>query len=272
MKLIGHQTRVRCLAFLCGIFWAAALWAGNDLKNHPSPYLALHGEDPVGWRDWNASALRDARARNRPLFISSGYFACHWCHVMQRESFQDKEVAKLLNEHFIPVKLDRELNPALDDHLIRFVEQTRGQAGWPLNVILTPEGYPLVGITYQPRDAVLDLLNQVAARWREQDQALSILARSAAEEIYARAPPERLQTLPEAEEVARKLTERALRVADEMGGGFGGQSRFPMSPQLGALLAAQRVRPDERLAGFLRLTLDQMSRRGMRDHLGGGFF
>ena len=105
----------------------------NQLSGHPSPYLAMHGKDPVQWQTWGKEALARARAENKPLFISSGYFACHWCHVMQQESYQSPAVAALLNQYFIPVKVDRELEPALDAHLIDFVQRTRGQAGWPLN-------------------------------------------------------------------------------------------------------------------------------------------
>ncbi|HID44655.1 MAG TPA: DUF255 domain-containing protein [Chromatiaceae bacterium] len=112
----------------------------------------MHGQDPVAWQVWNAETLELARKEGKLLFVSSGYFACHWCHVMQRESYQNAAVAALLNEYFIPVKVDRELNPALDEHLIDFVQRTQGRAGWPLNVFLTPEGYPVVGMTYLPAE------------------------------------------------------------------------------------------------------------------------
>ncbi len=128
-------------ALVLVLAWSLAAVGGNQLAGHASPYLAMHGQDPVQWQDWGPEVLRRARSENRLILISSGYFACHWCHVMQRESYQNAAVAELLNRHFIPVKLDRELHPALDAHLIDFVERTRGQAGWPLNVFLTPEGY-----------------------------------------------------------------------------------------------------------------------------------
>ena len=136
---------LRMLLLLILVAPAAALQ--NQLRDHPSPYLAMHGKDPVAWQDWGEPALALAREQGKLLFISSGYFSCHWCHVMQRESYADAAIAAILNEHFVPVKLDRELHGALDAHLIDFVEQTQGQAGWPLNVFLTPEGYPLVGAT-----------------------------------------------------------------------------------------------------------------------------
>ena len=135
------------IIILLSIFPAMA----NQLKNHPSPYLALHGNDPVDWMEWGKPALDKAKKENKLLLVSVGYFSCHWCHVMQRESFSDKGIAKKLNKNYISVKVDRELNPVLDKRLIDFVSVTNGTAGWPLNVFITPEGYPLVGATYLPR-------------------------------------------------------------------------------------------------------------------------
>ena len=112
----------------------------NTLANNASPYLAMHGGDPVHWQEWNEQAIATARKENKLLFVSIGYFACHWCHVMQRESHQNHEIAEKLNRDFIPVKVDLELKPALDTRLIEFVERTRGYSGWPLNVFITPEG------------------------------------------------------------------------------------------------------------------------------------
>ena len=137
----------------------------NQLADHPSPYLVMHQHDPVSWQLWNAETLRKAKTLNRPILVSIGYFSCHWCHVMQRESYQDPQLAQLLNDFFMPVKIDRELEPALDAHLIEFVELTRGQAGWPLNVFLTPDGYPFIGVTYLPRDRFHALLTEIRKRW-----------------------------------------------------------------------------------------------------------
>jgi uncharacterized protein len=103
-----------------------------------SPYLQLHADDPVQWRDWSPALLEEARATGRPLLISSGYYACHWCHVMQEESFRDAGIAERLNRDYIPVKVDRELNAALDQYLLEFLRATRGSAGWPLNVVILP--------------------------------------------------------------------------------------------------------------------------------------
>ena len=262
-----------CLAASLAVPAQAEAPLRNRLADHPSPYLALHGHDPVHWQTWGPDAWEAAQRQNKLLFVSSGYFSCHWCHVMQRESYRDPKIAALLNRHFIPVKVDRELQPALDARLIDFVERTRGQAGWPLNVFITPEGYPLVGTVYLPPDRFAALLQDLARQWRENGAELASLAREAGEAM-APAP----LSLPETvapdlgRRYARALRKQALTLADEMAGGFGEQSKFPSVPQLRVLLAEQGRAPDERLRRFLQLTLENMASQGLRDHLGGGFF
>jgi len=245
----------------------------NRLADSPSPYLAMHGHDPVHWQQWGAEAWRAAKRENKLLFVSSGYFACHWCHVMQREIFRDPQIAAMLNRDFIPVIVDRELQPALDARLIDFVERTRGQAGWPLNVFITPEGYPLVGTVYLPRDRFAGLLQKLARQWQEKGEKLAALAREAGA-TRTLAPLKLPQSVARdlGERYARALRHQALTLADEMSGGFGEQGKFPNAPQLRVLLAEVDPRADARLAGFLRLTLDRMASRGLRDHLSGGFF
>ncbi|MCW8964844.1 MAG: DUF255 domain-containing protein, partial [Gammaproteobacteria bacterium] len=247
---------------------------GNQLKHHPSPYLALHGNDPVHWQDWGAAVIERARAENKLIFISSGYFSCHWCHVMQRESYSDLAVADLLNKLAIPVKIDRELQPALDSWLIDFTERTAGQAGWPLNVFLTPDGYPLIGITYLPKAGFSDLLGKLQTRWNEDEEYLRATALNAFESLRPE-PKTHSGRHPEAgmdQVLAKLMVSQAMQIADETAGGFGDQNKFPMSPQISVLLEIQASFPDEKLGDFLKLTLDQMSQLGLRDHVGGGFF
>jgi uncharacterized protein YyaL (SSP411 family) len=244
----------------------------NALKHHSSAYLAMHGDDPVHWQDWDEQLLQVAREQQRLILISSGYFACHWCHVMQRESYRDTAVAAELNSHFIAVKLDRELHPALDAHLIDFVERTQGSAGWPLNVFVTPEGYPLLGVTYLPRDDFLALTKRVHALWEQDSSQVSTLARQAMNELVQQRAAVASRTTLAADAVIPALQREALAQASEMEGGFGEQSRFPMVPQLLALLDSLSVQPDRRLQAFLETTLDQMASQGLRDHLAGGFF
>jgi len=254
------------------IFWADAQALENRLADNPSPYLAMHGHDPVAWQEWNAQTLALAKKEGKLLFISSGYFACHWCHVMQRESYSNPAIAELLNKYFIPVKVDRELNPALDEHLIDFVQRTRGRAGWPLNVFLTPEGYPLLGMTYVPPEKFRTLLGKLQKMWQAQKPEVTRLAKQALEALVAQRREKKQEALLSPQDLQHKFLKSAMDVADDLAGGFGQQNRFPMAPQLSALLEIQARHPDGNLARFLRLTLDQMASKGMRDHLGGGFF
>ncbi len=261
-------------ASLSLLLFAGAATAGNALQGNPSPYLAMHGEDPVQWRDWGPDVLVEAARSDRPIFISSGYFACHWCHVMQRESYRNPAIAAILNEHFIPVKLDRELHPALDAYLIAFTERTAGRAGWPLNVFLTPGGYPFVGLTYAPPTEFRTLLQQVTDLWSEQQGRLRSLARRGAEELATVVPrtPAGSGEAVDPSALIRRLRQQALSYGDLLAGGFGRQTRFPMAPNLQVLLQLQAGDPEPELGDFLRLTLDTISGKGLRDHLGGGFF
>lgn len=245
----------------------------NTLANNPSPYLAMHGKDPVKWQPWGQSAIETARRENKLLFISVGYFSCYWCHVMQRESYQNTDIAKILNKYFIPVVVDRELNPALDAHLINFVEQYSGSAGWPLNVFVTPEGYPLLGSLYQPPKEFLALLVKLVDRWQLENEKLQ---RMAAQAAMAEKPapvsfnPSLENNLGKQLEIL--LIKQAMEQADQTAGGFGEQSKFPMTPVLQTLLDSYHRTKDKQLGEFLTLTLQQMSSQGLRDHLGGGFF
>ena len=243
---------------------AGAAPLANQLKNHPSPYLAMHATDPVAWQDWNAAAVERARREGKLLYVSIGYFSCHWCHVMQRESYKNKDIARFLNRHFVPVKVDRELEPALDARLIEFAERARGMGGWPLNVFVTPAGYPVYAVLYLPPAEFKGVLERLQGLWAEDRAGLERLARD--EAARAAAPA----AAPAGK--AKTLVEEALAQADTIHGGFGEQSKFPLAPQLEALLAQWAARPDVRLDEFLRLTLDQMADLGLYDHLGGGFF
>ena len=244
----------------------------NQLKGHASPYLAMHGNDPVHWQEWGAEVLEKARRTNRLIFVSSGYFSCHWCHVMHRESYSDPKISALLNEYFIPVKIDRELRPALDDYLIDFVRQTTGQAGWPLNVFLTPEGYPLIGLTYAPPESFSDLLVRVSATWQQQSEKATRLARELVEhQLELQQAPATANEQGQTDFV-QLIVMQALAIGDEFEGGFGNQTRFPMAPQLLVLLDFLRTHKNRKLAEFLTVTLDQMKNLGLRDQINGGFY
>lgn len=245
----------------------------NELKAHASPYLALHGNDPVAWQEWNKKTVARAKKEGKLLFVSSGYFSCHWCHVMQRESYQNSEIAKLLNEHFIPIKVDREINSALDSRLIDFVERTQGRAGWPLNVFITPGGYPLVGMTYVPTKNFKSVLQNLKTRWQKEKSLLNEIAISATSELTNTTVPANVN-LPKglAQEFIKRFLVQANTRADNMAGGFGEQNKFPSYPQLSLMLTAYEGNQDKELKQFILLSLNKMASQGLYDQLGGGFF
>ena len=248
--------------------------AANALAYSASPYLRLHAHDPVHWQEWSPELVARAGSGNRLIFVSVGYFACHWCHVMQRESFSDAAAAALLNEHFVAAKVDRELDPALDAQLIRFVQATLGRAGWPLNVILTPDGVPLFGFTYLPVGDFTRLLEQVVRRWAADRDSLAAAAQGVSDMLEDARPSPAIATMdaPGVAALSDAFTQQASESADGLAGGFGQQQKFPSAPQLALLLDMQRSQPVQALDEFLRLTFGAMASLGLRDQIGGGFF
>ncbi|MBI3774500.1 MAG: thioredoxin domain-containing protein [Gammaproteobacteria bacterium] len=229
----GYCTKLLIALFACLVMPAHAALE-NQLKQNSAPYLAMHGQDPVLWQQWNSQILERARRENKLIFVSVGFFSCYWCHVMQRESFRDAEVARVLNESFIPVVVDRELDPALDAQLLQFVERFRGAAGWPLNVFITPQGHPILGGVYFPRQEFLAVLARLAERWKSEPEKLSALAEQAAHgtphfekmlydnallaNVYLRAA--RIFKRPEYEQVARETLDFMLKRMRAPQGGF----------------------------------------------------
>ena len=248
--------------------------ASNQLAGHPSPYLALHADDPVHWQSWQAAVFSEARASNRLVLVSVGYFSCHWCHVMQQQSYQDEETAEFLNRNFVSVKVDRELEPDLDQRLITFVEQVRGVAGWPLNVFITPEGYPLTGFTYLPRDDFLRLLQHLDNEWKQNHVALSTSARDFFEFGMQHFDDQLENQTISTRALVDAFVAHAMRNADDLQGGFGDTTKFPNVPQLNALIDSLELAPttDSEVTEFVQLTLAMMASRNLRDHLNGGFF
>ena len=262
---------MRHFVLLALLLLPLATLADSPLRDHPSSYLALHADDPLDWQLWDSALFEQAQEENKLIFVSSGYYACHWCHVMQRESYQDEGVAALLNEHFIAIKLDRELRPDLDTYLFDFTQRTHGIAGWPLNVFLTPEGRPLLGFVYQPRDEFLATIEGLQQRWQADSAALSQLAREAArpeQDDPAPSGPAGRDALRE--DLVTALAQALQQQGDFLSGGLGSGSKFPRVALFELLLAHYPEHPD--LGDLLVLTLEQMQALGLRDHLGGGFF
>ena len=260
-----------CLSTCLG---STALAASNQLAGHPSPYLALHADDPVHWQSWQAEVFEQARSSNRLVLVSIGYFSCHWCHVMQRQSYQHAQTAEFLNSNFISVKIDRELEPDLDRRLITFVEQVRGVAGWPLNVFLTPDGYPLTGFTYLPQANFLHLLQQLNREWHQNHLALSASAREFFELGLRHSDGQAENREMPTKALVDAFVSQAMQSADQLKGGFGNTSKFPNVSQLDALLDSLMGtdRADPEVAEFVQLSLLAMASLNLRDHVNDGFF
>ncbi len=248
----------------------------NHLAGESSPYLLQHAENPVDWYPWGEEAFSRAKAENKPVFLSVGYSTCHWCHVMARESFQDEEVAALLNRSFISVKVDREERPDLDSVYMEACRAMSPSAGWPMTLLLTPEKEPFFAGTYLPKRSrrgspgLLELLELAEEKWASEREEL---VRSAGK--LARALGERAAEAPVAAEADGRLVEGALwlflRSYDEEYGGFGEAPKFPMPHVLLFLLREWPKRGDGRLLGMAGHTLERMLCGGLFDQLGGGF-
>jgi len=236
----------------------------------------MHADDPVDWQVWDEAALEQAQDQNKLIYISVGYFSCHWCHVMQRESYSDSGIAELLNQDFVPVKVDRELRPELDRRLIHFVEQTRGTAGWPLNVFLTPDGYPVLGFTYLPKAEFSNVLIQLQQQWQKRGDELSLAAQGFYLELQDRdssIEDSMMRNWP-LDTLVRDFVAQAMSVADELQGGFGEVNKFPQFPQLFSLMNLIDAKQEEydQVEKFVHLTLRAMAEANLIDHVNGGFF
>jgi uncharacterized protein YyaL (SSP411 family) len=250
----------------------------NRLAREKSPYLLQHQFNPVDWFAWGEEAFTTARKLDRTIFLSIGYSTCHWCHVMERESFENHEVAKFLNEHFISVKVDREERPDVDKVYMTFVQATTGQGGWPLSAFLTPDLKPFFGGTYFPpgnqhgRPGFLQLLQQIHQLWTTRRADIG----DSAEDIHAR-----LEQAAAANHQAEAgtLSEETLRHAglafkqsyDARHGGFGGAPKFPQPSQPQFLLRYALRFGDAEVTRMVLHTCDRMAAGGIHDQLGGGF-
>lgn len=233
----------------------------------------MHGNDPVHWSEWNEAALQKARKENKLIFVSIGYFACHWCHVMHRESYSNPEIAKKLNTDYIPIKVDRELNPVLDKRLIDFVSATNGRAGWPLNVFITPDGDPLVGATYIPPVSFSQALTNLAEQWKKEGKKLKADAKALNLKLHTALNGQEVDgSKSHIADSSTKFIAEVMNAADTLEGGVGEQMKFPASPQLHTLFKLNKKRKDPKVDEFIKLTLDTMSRKGLHDEIGGGFY
>ncbi len=247
----------------------------NRLARETSPYLLQHSHNPVDWWPWGAEALAEAKRTDKPILLSIGYAACHWCHVMAHESFEDPQTAAVMNELFVNIKVDREERPDIDQIYMSALHLLGEQGGWPLTMFLTPEGEPVWGGTYFPktsrfgRPAFVDVLREVARLFREEPDRIGQNRRALMHHLAEQARPEGRVIIgrPELDELARRIA----ALIDPVNGGLRGAPKFPQTSIFELLWRAGRRTGDESFFARFELTLDRICEGGIYDHLGGGF-
>ncbi|QSG05765.1 thioredoxin domain-containing protein [Halapricum desulfuricans] len=252
--------------------------ARNRLENEESPYLQQHADNPVNWQPWDETALEAARERDRPIFLSIGYSSCHWCHVMAEESFEDGTVAEVLNEQFVPIKVDREERPDLDSVYQTLAQLVSGRGGWPLSVWLTPDQKPFHVGTYFPREprrgmpGFLEVLGKLRARYTDEREEIEARA-----EEWTEAVEDELSSTPErsgevGDDLLARAGETAVQRADRTHGGFGsGGPKFPQTGRLRILLRAYGRTGREQFRTVATEALEALIEGGIYDQVGGGF-
>ena len=242
----------------------------NRLIREDSPYLLQHAHNPVNWFPWGDEAFACARAQNKPVFLSIGYATCHWCHVMEVESFDNPAVAAVLNEHFISVKMDREQYPDIDEIYMTGVQLMTGHGGWPMSNLLLPSGEPFFGATYFPAAQFIAILEQVVVAWRDKREELETSARQMQSGIK-KILGDRKAVAELDEGLLPNSLQALLQREDRERGGLAGEPKFPQEPLLLLLLDAAARSGDQHALGFVDRALEGMGRGGIYDQVGGGF-
>jgi uncharacterized protein len=247
----------------------------NSLINETSPYLLQHSNNPVQWNSWNEDTLKKAIDENKPIFLSIGYSSCHWCHVMAHESFENEEIAKIMNENFINIKVDREERPDVDDIYQKVCQISTGQGGWPLSVFLTPDQKPFYVGTYFPildsygRPGFGSLLRQLAQSWKEKQQDIHKVAENFLSNL------KKTESVKNPSKIEKSILDEAainlLQIGDSINGGFGSAPKFPNAANLSFLFRYSKFSKISKFNEFVLKTLTKMAKGGIFDQLGGGF-
>jgi len=242
----------------------------NRLIREASPYLQQHAHNPINWYAWGDDAFEVARKQNKPIFLSVGYATCHWCHVMEEESFENLEIAKILNENYIAIKVDRERRPEIDDIYMKALFILKGSGGWPMNLVLTPKGEPIVGETYLPKDKLQQMLLRMSQLWNTKQEALTQNAQRLHRMI------QETYSIDDSKQIidqirVKKAVEAISRRYDDVGHGFGLEPKFPNELYLDLLLEYQKHHFDLKRQEIIDTTLKSMAYGAIYDQLGGGF-
>lgn len=249
----------------------------NRLIHQKSPYLLQHAHNPVDWYPWGDEAFQASKEEDKPIFLSIGYSTCHWCHVMEKESFEDEEIAQLMNNTFINIKVDREELPEVDNIYMEFAQSMMaGAAGWPLNVILTPDLQPFFAATYLPPDerhglmGLSELIMRINEVWEGEEREKVVLQAHKIVEVFYESIHTQGDFLP-TKDIIEDSAEMLFKMADPIYGGMKGHPKFPIGYQSNFMLRYSAVTKDSRAVFLVDRTLDMMHRGGIYDHLGGGF-
>ncbi len=248
----------------------------NHLNHEKSPYLLQHAENPVDWYPWCEEAFNLAAEKDLPIFLSIGYSTCHWCHVMAHESFEDEDIARILSEGFVSVKVDREERPDIDSVYMSACQAMTGSGGWPLTIIMTPDKKPFFAGTYFPkhsafgRPGLTDLLPAISEKWMTNREELLNQSNAVVNFLKQREMPADMEPAPDAHELPEEALSTFSRAFDRKNGGFGQSPKFP-SPHNLLFLMAQKGKKGDRYLSMAEKTLIQMYRGGIFDHIGGGF-
>jgi hypothetical protein len=248
----------------------------NALIHEKSPYLLQHAHNPVHWQPWGEAAFEQARREDKPIFLSVGYSTCHWCHVMEHESFENEQIAEILNRNFVSIKVDREERPDVDRIYMLFVQASSGSGGWPMSVWLTPELKPFFGGTYFPPDSrygrpgFVDVLKQIHQAWLNNREKLTTSSDNIVEQLRTYLRPRKETALP-TEELFASGYEQFRRSFDSHFGGFGSSPKFPRPVTLNYLLRYHALSQSAEALDMVTATLRAMAAGGMNDQLGGGF-
>ena len=248
----------------------------NRLSKEKSPYLLQHANNPVDWYPWGDAAFEKARVQNKPVFLSIGYATCHWCHVMEHESFEDEEVALLMNEAFINIKVDREERPDIDNTYMTICQMLTGQGGWPLTIIMTPDKEPFYAATYLPKSSIpnrigmLDLISSITDAW-ENDQTRIMESVERIKKGFEKSLELGNSNMPLSESILNEGYQSLIQRYDRVNGGFGGAPKFPSPHNLLFLFDYSTIHNDTFAAEMVENTLLNMRLGGIWDHVGGGF-
>ncbi len=245
----------------------------NRLINETSPYLLQHAHNPVDWQPWGPEALAEAKEKNKLIIVSIGYAACHWCHVMEHECFENDTVAQKMNDNFVSIKVDREERPDIDQIYMDAAQLMMGSGGWPLNVITLPDGKPIYAVTYQPKEQWMEILDYWTKTYAEEEEKVRQHAEQVTAGINQMEVPELVKSESFFDEdTLSRVNENFVKLIDyRLGGRLSEGNKFPMPSAYEAMLVMNYFNKEDSIQDGVKVTLDKMADGGIYDHLGGGF-